>query len=83
MAYSILCLVCGYMSHVRRMLNKGTSHQEGDSVFAIRRFQCVVDEVGAVLVAVGDQVAHHRSVVFLLFTFLCSCSRLLFAWSVM
>ena len=48
--------MCGYMSHVWRILNKGALHQEGESVFAIERFQCVVDEVGAVLVAVHDQV---------------------------
>ena len=56
MAYSTLCFMCGNMSHVWRMLNKGTLHQEGKSVFAIRLFQCVVDQVGAVLVAVRDQV---------------------------
>ena len=37
----------------------------------------------SVLVAVRDQVHHHGSVVFLFFTFLCSCSRLLVAWSAM
>ena len=30
MAYSILCFMCGYMSHVWRILNKGTLHQEGE-----------------------------------------------------
>ena len=56
MAYSILCFMFGYMSHLWRMLNKGTLHQEGECVFAIKRFQCVLDQVGAVLVAVRDQV---------------------------
>ena len=70
MAYSILFFVCGDTSHVWRILNKGTLQQEGECVLAIKRFQCVLDQVGAVLVAVGDQVAHHRSVVFLPFTFL-------------
>ena len=56
MACSTLCFMCGNMSHAWRMLNKGTLHQEGDSVFAIERFQCVVDQVGAVLLAVRDQV---------------------------
>ena len=59
MAYSTLCCMCGNMSHVWRMLNKGTLHQEGESVFAIRRFQCVADQVCVVLLAVRDQVAHH------------------------
>ena len=56
MAYSILFYTCGYMSRVWRMLNKGTLHQEGESVFAIERFQCVADQVWVVLLAVGDQV---------------------------
>ena len=56
MAYSTLCFMCGYMSHVWRMLNKGTLHQEGECVFAIRRFQCVADQVWVVLLAVRDQV---------------------------
>ena len=30
MAYSILCFMCGYTSHVWRILNKGTLHQEGE-----------------------------------------------------
>ena len=56
MAYSILCFMCGYMSHVWRMLNKSTLHQEGESVFAIRRFQFVADQVWVVLLVVRDQV---------------------------
>ena len=56
MAYSILCFMRGYTSHVWRMLNKDTLHQEGESVFAIRRFQCVADRVWVVLLAVSDPV---------------------------
>ena len=83
MAYSILCFVCGYTSHVWRILNKGTLHQEGECVLAIKRFQCVADQVWVLLVAVRDQVPITNSVVFGPFTVLCSCSRLLVAWSAM
>ena len=45
MAYSILCFMCGCRSHVWRMFNKGTLHQEGECVFAIKRLQFVADQV--------------------------------------
>ena len=64
MAYSILCFMCGNMSRVWRMLNKGALHQEGESVFAIEQFQCVADQVWVVLLAVGDQVLLTNWVVF-------------------
>ena len=77
MAYSILCLMCGHMLHVWRMLNKGTVHEEGESVFAIERFQCVVDRVWVVLLAVRDQVPLTN---WLFFCSSLSCVRVHVCW---
>ena len=41
---------------VWRILNKGTLHQEGESVFAIEHLQCMADQVWVLLAAVRDQV---------------------------
>ena len=77
MGYSILCFMCGYTSHVWRMLNKGTLHQEGESVFAIRRFQCVADRVWVVLLAVSDPVPITNR---LFFCPSLSCARVHVCW---